>query len=240
MEEELRYLTHELLSAQEEERKEISRELHDEVAQTLAGINVQLATLKIEANINTRGIKKKISNAQRLVEKSVDIVHRFARRLRPALLDDLGLIPALHSFLKGFTQRTGLHVRFTAFAGVEELNSAKRTVFYRVAQAALANVARHAEASEVKVSIRKRGHTICMEIADNGKAFNVEDVLNAKRNKRLGLLGMRERAEMVGGEFSIESIPGKGTTICTEIPFKHPKSAVDTSVKKRSSLPDAA
>jgi signal transduction histidine kinase len=160
MQEELRYLAHELLSAQEEERKEISRELHDEVAQTLAGINVQLATLKIEATINTRGVKKKIANAQRLVEKSVDIVHRFARRLRPALLDDLGLIPALHSYLKGFAQRTGLRVHFTAFAGVEELNSAKRTVFYRVAQAALTNVANHAKASEVKVSIRKRGHAI--------------------------------------------------------------------------------
>jgi signal transduction histidine kinase len=159
------------------------------------------------------------------VEKSVNIVHRFARRLRPALLDDLGLIPALHSYLKGFAQRTGLRIHFTAFAGVEELNSAKRTVFYRVAQAALTNVANHAKASEVKVSIRKRGHTICMEITDNGVSFNVERILNAKRNKRLGLLGMRERAEMVGGDFSISSLPGKGTTICTEIPFKQNKPA---------------
>ena len=98
MQEQLRQLSRQLLSAQEEERKKISRELHDVIAQTLTGINVRLAALKTEATHNTKGLQSKIARAQRMVEKSVDIVHRFARELRPAVLDDLGLIPALHSF----------------------------------------------------------------------------------------------------------------------------------------------
>ena len=219
LQEQLRHLSRQILSAQEEERKKISRELHDEIAQTLTGINVHLATLRTEATVNTKGLKKKISRTQRLVEKSVNIVHRFARELRPTVLDDLGLIPALHSFMKDFTKRTGIHIRFTASAGLEQLDSAKRTVLYRVAQEALTNVAQHAQASRVEVSIQKLRDAIRMEIKDNGKSFEVERVLFAKRNKRLGLLGMRERVEMVGGSFAVESAPGKGTTIRAQIPF---------------------
>ena len=129
--------------AQEEERKEISRELHDEIVQTLTGINVQLATLKLEAGANKKSLSKHISYTQRLVERSVDIVHQFARGLRPTLLDDLGLIPALHAYLKAYTRRTGLQVGFSTFAGVEKLGNEKRTVLYRVAQAALMNISQH-------------------------------------------------------------------------------------------------
>jgi len=218
MQGQLRNLSRQLLQAQEEERKQISRELHDQIAQTLTGINVHLANLKNEAMANTKGLEEKISRTQQLVEKSVSIVHRFARDLRPTVLDDLGLIPALHSFLKDFTKRTGIHIRFTAFAGVERLSGAKRTVLYRVAQSTLANVAEHARASRVRLSIRHLRDAVRMEINDNGKGFEVERVLFAKRHKRLGLLGMRERVEMVGGSFSVESAPGKGTTIRAQIP----------------------
>ncbi len=218
MQEQLRQLTRQLLLAQEEERKKISRELHDEIAQTLTGINVRLAALKTSATHNTKGLQNKISSAQRMVEKSVDIVHRFARELRPTVLDDLGLIPALHSFVKGFSKQTGVHVRLTIFAGVEKLDNARRTTLYRVAQEALTNVARHAQASVVDVSIEKLSNRICMKIKNDGKSFQVDRVLQAKKNKRLGLLGMRERVEMVGGSFSVESAPGKGTTICVQIP----------------------
>jgi signal transduction histidine kinase len=221
MQEQLRHLSRQLLLAQEEERKEISRELHDEIAQTLTGINVHLATLKVEAAINTTELRKKIVRTQKLVEKSVNIVHRFARELRPTLLDDLGLIPALHSFMKGFTKRSGIRIRFTAFRGVEQLNSSKRTVLYRVAQSALANAAQHAHATRVNVSIRKSPGAIRMEIRDNGTGFEVERVLFAKRHKRLGLLGMRERVEMVGGTFAVESAPGRGTTIRALIPVNN-------------------
>ena len=217
MQEQLRLLSRQLLSAQEEERKMISRELHDQIAQTLTGINIQLASLKTESTLNSKDLQKKISSTQRLVEKSVDIVHRFARELRPTVLDDLGLIPALHSFMRSFAKRTGVRAHLTAFAAVERLDAAKRTVLFRVAQEALNNVARHAHASRVEVNIQKLPGCVCMKIIDDGKSFNVERTLHANGSKRLGLLGMRERLEMVGGKFVVESSPGKGTTILAQI-----------------------
>ena len=218
MQEQLRQLSRQILSTQEEERREISRELHDVIAQTLTGINIRLATLKKEAANNTRGLDRNIARTQRLVEQSVNIVHRFARELRPAVLDDLGLIPALHSFLKNFTTRTGVRTRLTAFAGVEDLDIAKRTALFRVAQEALTNVARHAHASRVEVSIQKLPDCISLTIKDDGKAFSVERALRSNGGKHLGLLGMRERLEMVGGRFHVESVPDKGTTIAAQVP----------------------
>ncbi len=223
MQEQLRHLSHQLLRVQEEERKEISRELHDQIAQTLTGIHVHLATLKTEARSNTKGLQQRISRTQRLVEQSVNIVHRFARELRPTVLDDLGLLPALQSLMKEFAERTGISIRCTAAAGLEQLNSARRTVLYRVAQSALANVAQHAKANRVTVSIRKFQGAVRMDIHDDGKGFEVEQVLFAKRHKRLGFLGMRERVEMVGGSFTVESAPGKGTTIHAQIPLANGK-----------------
>jgi two-component system sensor histidine kinase DegS len=212
-------LSRQMLSTQEEERREISRELHDVIAQTLTGINVRLAALKKEAATNTNGLDRSITRTQRLVEKSVDIVHQFARELRPAVLDDLGLIPALHSFVKIFSKRTKILVHLKAFADVEQLPIAKRTVLFRVAQEALTNVARHAQASRVEVTIKKLPEGICMKIKDDGKSFQVDRVLHGKGSKRLGLLGMRERLEMVGGHFGVESVQGKGTTVIAQIPL---------------------
>lgn len=220
MQQRLRHLSHQVLSAQEEERKEISRELHDEIVQTLTGINVQLATLKIESGVSKRSFSKHISYTQRLVEKSVDIVHQFARDLRPTLLDDLGLIPAMHAYMKGFKTRTGLHVAFSTFAGVERMSNDKRTVLYRVSQAALVNISQHAQATNVSVVIKELHNAVLMLIKDDGRSFDVHRVLDSRKNKRLGLIGMRERVEMVGGTFSVESTPGIGTTISATIPFK--------------------
>jgi signal transduction histidine kinase len=219
LQEQLRRLSRQILSAQEDERKRISRELHDVIAQTLTGINIRLATLKKEALLSTKGLDRNIARTQRLVEKSVDIVHQFARELRPAVLDDLGLIPALHSFVKLFSQRTRIHVHLRAFAGVEQLNSGQRTILYRVAQEALTNVSRHAQANRVEIDIQKQVGGVSMKISDNGKSFQVEKTLNASGRKRLGLLGMKERVDMVGGRFDIESIPGKGTTVTAQIPL---------------------
>lgn len=219
LQEQLRQLSRQILSAQEEERREISRELHDVIAQTLTGINVRLAALAKEAATNTAGLDSNIARTQRLVEKSVDIVHRFARELRPAVLDDLGLIPALHSFMKLFTARTGVRTHLTAFAGVEQLDIARRTVLFRVAQEALTNVARHAKASRVEVNLQKLRDGVGMKIKDDGKSFDVDRTLRANGGKRLGLLGMRERMEMVGGNFSIESAPGHGTTVLAQMPL---------------------
>ena len=219
MQEQLRHLSRQLLLTQEEERKRISRELHDEIVQTLVGINVHLASLTMKAPVDLKDLRKKMARTQRLVEKSVAIVHRFARELRPTVLDDLGLIPALQSFIKDFTKRTKIRVHFKALAGVEQLNDTQRTVLYRVTQSALANVDKHAQASDAHVSIRKLKGAIRLEIHDNGKSFELERVLLAKRYKRLGLLGSRERVEMVGGKFGVESAPGRGTTISAEIPI---------------------
>ena len=217
--EQLRQLSRQILSAQEDERKRISRELHDVIAQTLTGINVQLAALAKGAVINPQGLARNLARTQKLVEKSVDLVHEFARELRPAVLDDLGLIPALHSFAKTFSQRTRIRVELKAFAGVEQLDMARRTVLFRVAQEALTNVARHAKAKRVVVSLQKTTAGIGMKIKDDGKSFHVERVLGGTGSKRLGLLGMRERVEMVGGTFGVASAPGQGTTVRVEIPF---------------------
>jgi PAS domain S-box-containing protein len=219
MQEQLRRLSRQVLLAQEEERKRISRELHDVIAQTLTGINVRLAALKKEAAVNTKGLDRHIARTQRLVEKSVNIVHQFARELRPAVLDDLGLIPALHSFMKSFSARTGIRTHLTAFAGVEQLDPARRTVLYRVAQEALTNVSRHAQASQTQVDIQKLDGAVCMKIKDNGKGFHPERSPHSLKRKRLGLLGMSERVEMVKGRLTIESAPGKGTTIRAQIPI---------------------
>ncbi|MGK0186279.1 MAG: signal transduction histidine kinase [Verrucomicrobiales bacterium] len=219
LQEELRLLSRRLLSSQEDERKRISRELHDLIAQTLTGINLQLSLIKTKATSNAEEFHQKIELTQRLIEESVDTVHRFARDLRPTVLDDLGLIPALQSYLKSFMKDTGIRVSLSAFAGVEKLNNANRTMLYRVAQEALTNVAQHAKASRAEVKIHQRQETVCMEIHDNGKGFQIaDDAFFGEQSKRLGLLGMRERVEMVDGSFRVESAPGKETTVSVEIP----------------------
>jgi len=217
----LRHLTHQILLAQEEERKKISRQLHDEIAQILTGINVHLSMLTEATLINPQDLRQRIDKTRRLVTKSIDVVHRFARNLRPTLLDDLGLIPALRSFVKELAEQKPLRIQFTAFAGVETLDISRRTVLYRVAQEALTNVARHAHAHSATVCIRKTSGAVRLEIHDDGKSFPAERLLAAKHGGRLGLLGMRERVEMVGGCFAIESAPGKGTTVKVEIPFAY-------------------
>lgn len=216
--EQLRGLSRQILSVQEEERKKISRELHDVVAQALLGINVRLTALRKEAGINTKDLDGNILRTQKMITKSANIVHQFARELRPAVLDDLGLIPALQSFIKQFSARTGLLIHLHVFEGVEKLNFAKRTVLYRVAQEALTNVCQHARASRVEITISRELKHVRMIVSDDGRSFQVNRVINTSGNKRLGLLGMRERVEMVGGTFEIQSEVGKGTKVIANIP----------------------
>jgi len=219
MEEQMRNLSRQVLTAQEDERKRISRELHDIIAQTLTSINLHLATLTKEAVHNPKNLARSIARTQKLMAYSADVVRRFARELRPTALDDLGLIPALQTFLKNFTAQTGIQVRLSAFGGLEQVNEDKRTVLFRIAQEALTNIARHAKASRAELKIQKRNESICLVITDNGKGFPPERMLEAKRTKRLGLLGMRERVQMFNGDFTVQSAPGKGTTVQVQIPF---------------------
>jgi signal transduction histidine kinase len=218
MQEELRHLSRRLIAAQEEERRRISRDLHDVVVQTLTGINLRLAGLKSETTKGSRDLQKKIAATQRLVEKSVEVVHRFARDLRPTLLDDLGLIPALKSYFEDFMAQSGIRVSLVAYAGLEKLRSETRTVLYRVVQEALMNAGKHSRASEVRVRFYEEGKAVRLEIDDNGCGFAVEGARMGRGSKRLGLLGMRERVDMVGGSFSVESAPGKGTAVRIRIP----------------------
>jgi signal transduction histidine kinase len=225
MQEKLRSLARQMMSAQEDERREISRELHDEVVQTLVGINVELATLGKGASVGLKALKERILHTQRLVENSVNSVHRFARALRPAALDDLGLIPALHAYTTILAERRHLKIRMTAFAGVEALGPLKRTALFRVAQEALTNVARHANATRVRIAISQGPGIIRMDISDNGRSFDVRKVIQARSCHHLGLVGMRERIEMVHGTLSITSVRGKGTIVRAEVPSEPGKIA---------------
>lgn len=218
--EQLRRLSHQILQAQEEERRRISRELHDEITQTLVGINVNLENLARETTVSPEEFRGQIALTQKLVEQSVNIVHQFALELRPPSLDDLGLIDSLHSLMRDFMKRTGVRGTLTAFAGVEKLSGTQRTVVYRVVQSALSNVGRHARATRVTVNIHNRTDIVEVEIADNGISFDIKRALNKRHNKHLGLLGMRERVEMIGGAFAVESAPGQGTTVRARIPFR--------------------
>lgn len=219
MQKKLRHLTRQILLAQEEERKEISRELHDEVVQTLVGINVELAALGKGASNGMLSLRARIAQTQRLVTESVNTVHRFARELRPAVLDDLGLVPALRSFSENLANRKRFIIEFFTCAAVETLGSAVRTVLFRVAQEALTNIARHAKASRVVIRFSELPGIVRMEIADDGCSFAVDRVLQAKNQRRLGLVGMRERVEMVGGKLKIVSSPGLGTQVFAEVPL---------------------
>lgn len=225
-----RLLASRLLSAQEEERKKISHELHDVIAQTLMGINVHLAALKRGVIVNTKGIARNIAKTQRLVVRSVEIVHQFASRLRPAMLDDLGLVPALQAFMKDMAAKSGLRMHLAAYAGIETLDVNRRTTLFRVAQEALTNVMRHAEASAVHVTIENKQRELRMVIHDDGKAFLVDGAGEPDR-KHLGIIGMRERMEMLNGRLLVDSAKGSGTTVTAVLPRR--QSARPKPAKKK-------
>ena len=219
MEERLRNLSRRLLNAQEEERIRISRDLHDAIGQTLVGINVGLATLQQEAMSDSKELAEGIAMTQALVERSMLTVHAFARELRPTVLDDLGLVPALRAHSNAFAERTGVAVRFAAAPEAAGLSADCRTALFRVAQEALTNVARHARARTVSVILRRLPAALRLEVRDDGQAFDVARVGRSRKNQHLGLLGMQERMDMVGGTFSVDSAAGKGTTVRAEVPL---------------------
>ncbi len=214
----LREFSHRILSVQEEERKRISRELHDVITQTLVGINVHLAVLDKGRTASPAAIRKQITKTQSLVKKAVKIVHNFARQLRPTTLDDLGLIPALQAYMERFMTESGIRVSFKTSPNIDEATTVVRTALYRIAQGALTNVAIHSKASRVEVTIESLEKQIRMTIKDNGQGFQVTKQSRSRKKSRLGLISMTERAEMIGGTFRVESAPGGPTTVRVEIP----------------------
>jgi PAS domain S-box-containing protein len=224
MEENLRQLSNKVITAQEEERKHISRELHDEIAQVLSAANVSIALLREPAARNEE-FRRKVEDAQRLLEESMEMIHRFARELRPSMLDHLGPYAALQNYVKSFTERTGIKTELHNTAQLERLDQQQGTVLYRVAQESLTNVFKHAKATRVRIRLRQLPRAVCMEIVDNGRAFQLSRPTDGAANghaSRLGLLGMQERVRLVNGQFAIESAPRRGTTVRVEIPLSSP------------------
>jgi signal transduction histidine kinase len=216
----LRRLSSQVLHVQEAERQRISRELHDEVGQALTAIHMNLALLQKNGAVDASLLKNKIADTQRVLQHTMETVHSFARELRPAMLDELGLLPALRSYLKAFAERTGVRPHFRGSPEAEALNSEQKTVVFRVAQESLTNVAKHARASRVDLTLETREGAVRVQIKDNGKAFQMEKQFPASGKRRLGLLGMQERVRLVSGRFAVRSTPGKGTTVSVEIPLK--------------------
>jgi PAS domain S-box-containing protein len=222
MQENLRSLSNQILHVQEEERKHISRELHDDLGQSLTAISVTLAALKTDGTGDESVMRQRLARAQQILQEASETVHRFARELRPALLDELGLIPTLRSCLNSFSERTGMRVTFRGNAVAEQLSSEQKTVLFRVAQESLTNVAKHARATRVRLDLREVKGGICMEVADNGRSFSPTAVNRRNGNDRLGLLGMQERVRLVNGSFAVQPRPGKGTSVRVAIPFEPP------------------
>ena len=218
-----------ILHVQEEERKRISRELHDELGQALAAINTHLALVQRECvGDQDSELRTGIADVEKVLVGAIERMHSFARALRSAALDDLGLLPALRSYLKDYAERTGLLVRFERSAKDAPLNAEQKTALFRIAQESLANVAKHAQATEVVVTLGFAEDKMQLRIKDNGKGFAVKQQRTAVEKNRLGLLGMQERARLVNGRCLFQSAPGCGTTVMAEIPLADANPSVST------------
>ena len=224
MQERLRELSSRILHAHEEERKRISRELHDEVGQALTAISVSLQVLRQKAAKVGKGLDATVSETQRLLEQTMYNVHRFSYELRPAMLDDLGLVIALRWYIRAFAKRTGIKLNFRADSAVEQLASEPKTVIYRIVQESLTNVYKYAAACRVEVIIRQTNDGIRVTVKDDGKGFQPDQLeMSLKDKSGLGLMGMQERLRLVNGQFAVKSAPGKGTTIQALIPSRPQK-----------------
>jgi len=218
-----------ILHVQEEERKRISRELHDEVGQALTAINTHLALVQRERGGDQDSkLREGIADVEKLLVGAIERMHRFASALRSAALDDLGLLPALRSYLKDYAERTGLLVRFERAAKDIPLNAEQKTALFRITQESLANVAKHAQATEVVVTLGFTKDRIQLRIKDNGKGFAMKQQRAAAENNRLGMLGMQERARLANGRCLVHSAPGCGTTVTAEIPLAGVSPSIST------------
>lgn len=209
-----------LFQQQEEERREISRELHDEVIQILTGVNYQLSALSKEAATHTGHLQRGLHNTQTLITTSIENVHRFAKELRPIVLDELGLIPAIRTFCRDYSKQIGVNIRVNASGSITSLSEVSKASLFRVAQEALTNAGKHAKASRITLSVKRVKENLQLKITDNGVAFNVKKLDSRKIKNRLGVLGMQERIRLVNGNFRIDSKMGRGTVIIATVPLK--------------------
>ena len=213
----LRRLSHQLVQAQEEERKVISRELHDEIGQMLTGLKMELANLEALRHAPGDEFTKHLTETKALTEQTMRSVRELAMGLRPSMLDDLGLEPALRWQSQEFSRHSGIPVTIETDGNLGNLPESVRTCIYRVIQESLTNCARHAEASNVRITIHGSRDRINLTVQDDGKGFDTRSI----GGSGLGLIGMEERIKILGGRLTISSqeVDGyKGTLLSVELP----------------------
>jgi signal transduction histidine kinase len=202
-----------VVQAQEAERKRLARELHDETGQALTSI---LLALKPLEQVGDDRVAEAVASVRELVVSTLQDVRRLAVELRPAALDDFGLLPAVERLTHTFREQTGMHVELESRLPEQRLPAEVETALYRIIQEALTNVVKHSGASRVSVLLTERDHGVAAMVEDDGMGFETE----AARDDGLGLVGMRERIGLVGGRLHVESSAGAGTTIVAEVPVR--------------------
>lgn len=210
---ELQDLSARLVMAQEEERRAISRELHDEVGQSLSALLMEAGNAAAQVPPDSAEIRRHVDSIKKLAEASVNVIRNMTLLLRPSMLDDFGLVPALEWQAREVSKRTGLRVQVSADDGAGDLPDAHKTCIYRVVQEALHNCARHSQARSVKVVVEQEPEKIVLSVEDDGRGFD------ANRVRGLGLVGMAERVTHLGGVFAVRSQPGSGTKVAVELPL---------------------
>jgi two-component system sensor histidine kinase UhpB len=209
-----------IINAQEEERKRVARELHDETSQILTSLLISLAVL--EESITSQQARDRIAETRQMAHQTLRAIRNLSFDLRPSALDDLGLLPALRWYIKEYQQKCALEVNFQASGFKERLPAELETVLYRIVQEALTNTARHAQAQKVIVRLEESKHEIHAIVSDNGSGFDAEKVKKmpgAGQEHGWGLVGMHERASLLDGHLTITSRPEQGTTIDVSIPL---------------------
>lgn len=209
-------MSSQVLTAHEAERKRIARELHDDTAQALTSILVRLRLL--ERSAHDAEVLNNVEELRELTSGALDSVRRMAMDLRPAALDDLGLVPALQAYAERFSDNWPLKVTVGVDGLRRRLPADVELVLYRVVQEALTNVAKHSGASQTRVSLSRHHNEVTLRIEDNGVGFEPGEQPQSA-GTRLGLFGMRERLVLVGGDVQIESAKGRGTTITARVPI---------------------
>jgi signal transduction histidine kinase len=218
-EEQMRHLSHGLVSAQEEERRKLSRELHDHVGQMLTALRMALGRVERVGTPVER--MAALADARTLVESLLETVRDLSLGLRPSMLDDFGLAPALEWLARDFQRRADLDVRLATTGPMSALSEAQRTCIYRVVQEALTNCARHAAASRVDIAVTIEGRSVLVTVRDDGRGLSP-----SMRASGLGLVGIEERARELGGSFEIGPGPSPGTTLRVRLPIR-PATAED-------------
>lgn len=212
--EQLRALTGHLERVLEEERTRIAREIHDELGQALTGLKMDLSWFAARLP-NQPLLQEKSVAMVKLIDSTVNAVRRISTELRPAILDSLGLIAAIEWLAQEFQKRTGVACVFVTDNENLSLDEARTTALFRICQESLTNVARYARASRVSISLVSEGNEIVLEVRDDGRGIMEAE---ARGTRSFGLLGMRERARLLGGSFEIQGEPGQGTTLTVRIP----------------------